>query len=102
MPMTTGFHHVATVAAGLDRVVAFYQAIFDARITLEIAATEDHPRMVILDLGAGSTLGVTLPVLWGALSVAVVLWSSRAQATWRCFESEAGGHGRAWPAEVVR
>jgi catechol 2,3-dioxygenase-like lactoylglutathione lyase family enzyme len=59
MPMSTGFHHVATVTAGLDRVVAFYQTIFDARITTEMAATEDHPRMVILDLGAGSALNVT-------------------------------------------
>lgn len=59
MPFSTGFHHVATVTAGLDRVVAFYQTIFDARIALEMAATEDHPRMVILDLGAGSALNVT-------------------------------------------
>jgi catechol 2,3-dioxygenase-like lactoylglutathione lyase family enzyme len=57
--MSTGFNHVATVTAELDRVVAFYRTVFDARITLEMAATADHPRMVILDLGGGSALNVT-------------------------------------------
>jgi catechol 2,3-dioxygenase-like lactoylglutathione lyase family enzyme len=59
MPISTGLNHVATITAGLDRVVAFYQRVFDARITLEMGATEDHPRMVILDLGGGSALNIT-------------------------------------------
>jgi catechol 2,3-dioxygenase-like lactoylglutathione lyase family enzyme len=58
MARTTGFDHVATVTADLDRIVAFYQNVFDAQVTLEMAATEDHPRMVILDLG-GSALNIT-------------------------------------------
>jgi catechol 2,3-dioxygenase-like lactoylglutathione lyase family enzyme len=50
---------VATVTADLDGVVAFYRTVFDAAVTLEMAATDDHPRMAILDLGAGSALNVT-------------------------------------------
>jgi catechol 2,3-dioxygenase-like lactoylglutathione lyase family enzyme len=50
----TGFDHVATVTGDLDRVVAFYGDVFEARVTFEMAATETHPRMVILDLGAGA------------------------------------------------
>ena len=59
MPMTIGFDHVATVTADLDSVVAFYRAVFDAQVTFEMAATDDHPRMVILDLGSGSALNIT-------------------------------------------
>jgi catechol 2,3-dioxygenase-like lactoylglutathione lyase family enzyme len=59
MPMTSGFDHVATVTADLERVVAFYRAAFDAQVTFEMAATDDHPRMVILDLGGGTALNIT-------------------------------------------
>lgn len=52
MPQITGFDHVATVTADLDRIVAFYQEVFDARVTFEMAATDRHLRMVILGLGA--------------------------------------------------
>jgi catechol 2,3-dioxygenase-like lactoylglutathione lyase family enzyme len=58
MPKFTGFDHVATVTADLDRITAFYQDVFDARIIFEMAATERRPRMVVLDLGA-SALNVT-------------------------------------------
>lgn len=40
MTRTTGFDHVATVTADLDRIVAFYQHVFDARVTFEMAAME--------------------------------------------------------------
>jgi catechol 2,3-dioxygenase-like lactoylglutathione lyase family enzyme len=59
MPLTSGFNHVATVTADLDRVTSFYQAAFDAEMIFEMAATDDHPRMAILDLGAGSALNIT-------------------------------------------
>lgn len=58
MPISTGFNHVATGTANLDRVVAFYRTVFDAELTFEMAATDDHPRMAILDLGGGSALNV--------------------------------------------
>lgn len=56
MPLTSGFNHVATVTDDLDRLIAFYQAAFDAAITFEMSASEIHPRMVILDLGGGAAL----------------------------------------------
>lgn len=56
MPITTGFNHVATVTADLDRLVAFYQDVFGAEITFEMKATPDHPRMIILDVGQGAAL----------------------------------------------
>jgi catechol 2,3-dioxygenase-like lactoylglutathione lyase family enzyme len=59
MARSTGFDHVATVTADLDRIAAFYRDIFDAKITLEMAAAGDHPRMVILDLGNGGALNIT-------------------------------------------
>ena len=58
MPISTGFNHVATVTDDLDRVVAFYRTVFDAVVTLEFPRGDDHPRMVILDLGGGSALNV--------------------------------------------
>jgi catechol 2,3-dioxygenase-like lactoylglutathione lyase family enzyme len=58
MPLSTGFNHVATVTANLDRIVGFYQTVFDAVVTYEMAARDDHPRMVILDLGGGSALNI--------------------------------------------
>ena len=59
MPMSNGFNHVATVTADLDRIVGFYRDVFDAHVVFEMAATDDHPRMTILDLGGGGALNVT-------------------------------------------
>jgi catechol 2,3-dioxygenase-like lactoylglutathione lyase family enzyme len=56
MPDTTGFNHVATVTADVDRLVDFYGKAFGAVVVHEIEAREDHPRMVILDLGGGAAL----------------------------------------------
>lgn len=58
MPISTGFNHVATVTADLDRAVEFYRDVFDAAVTFEIPARDDHPRMVALDLGGGSVLNI--------------------------------------------
>ena len=58
MPLTTGFNHIATVTADLDRLVRFYSEVFDATVTFEMAARDDHPRMSILDLGGGAALNV--------------------------------------------
>jgi len=58
VPITTGFNHVATLTADIDRIVKFYADAFGAAVTFEMAATPDHPRMVILDLGGGAALNV--------------------------------------------
>ena len=58
MPVTSGFNHVATLTPDMDRIVRFYQEAFEAQVTFEMQATDDHPRMVILDLGGGAALNV--------------------------------------------
>jgi catechol 2,3-dioxygenase-like lactoylglutathione lyase family enzyme len=58
MPITTGFNHVATLTANVDRIAQFYTDAFEAKVTFEMAARADHPRMVILDLGGGAALNV--------------------------------------------
>lgn len=56
MAVTAGFNHVATITSDLDRLVEFYKSVFGATVTFEMEATPDHPRMIILDLGAGAAL----------------------------------------------
>jgi catechol 2,3-dioxygenase-like lactoylglutathione lyase family enzyme len=56
MTITTGFNHVATITPDLDRLVAFYREAFGANVTFEMEARDDHPRMVVLDLGGGAAL----------------------------------------------
>lgn len=58
MPISTGFNHVATLTKDLDRLVAFYQDVFDATITFEMQQQPDHPRMTIIDLGGGAALNI--------------------------------------------
>ena len=58
MPLTTGFNHVAIVTPDLDRLVGFYEQVFEAAKTFEMAAKPDHPRMAIVDLGGGAALNV--------------------------------------------
>ncbi len=58
MPVTTGVNHVATLTTDLDRLVRFYADAFDATITFEMEATDDHPWMKIVDLGGGAALNI--------------------------------------------
>lgn len=58
MVITTGFNHVATLTTDLVRFAAFYEQVFGAEVTLRMDATPDHPRMFIIDLGAGAALNV--------------------------------------------
>ncbi len=58
MPVTSGFNHVATLTADMERTVKFYRDAFDATVVFEMDAKGDHPRMSILDLGGGGALNV--------------------------------------------
>jgi catechol 2,3-dioxygenase-like lactoylglutathione lyase family enzyme len=58
VPITRGFNHVATLTTDCDRHADFYQRVFDAEVTFQMDATDDHPRMLILDLGQGAALNV--------------------------------------------
>ncbi len=52
MAITSGFNHVATLTTDLDRLADFYRRAFDAEVTFTMDATDDHPRMFIIELGA--------------------------------------------------
>ena len=58
MPISTGFNHVATLTPDMDRTVRFYEEAFGAVVTFEMERAGDHPKMTILDLGAGAALNV--------------------------------------------
>ncbi|HEV7761565.1 MAG TPA: VOC family protein [Acidimicrobiales bacterium] len=58
MPTTIGFNHVATLTTDMERTVDFYEQAFGALVTFEMAKTDDHPRMTVLDLGGGGALNV--------------------------------------------
>jgi catechol 2,3-dioxygenase-like lactoylglutathione lyase family enzyme len=58
MPVTIGFNHVATLTTDMDLTVRFYEKAFDAVVTFEVKARDDHPWMKILDLGGGAALNV--------------------------------------------
>jgi catechol 2,3-dioxygenase-like lactoylglutathione lyase family enzyme len=58
MPITSGFNHVATLTADLDRFKDWYGKVFEATLRFEMQEEGDHPRMAILDLGGGSELNV--------------------------------------------
>jgi len=58
VPLTSGFNHVATLTADMERLVGFYSSAFGADVLFEMAAKEDHPHMVILGLGGGAALNV--------------------------------------------
>ena len=58
MPVTSGFNHVATLTADMERTVKFYRDAFDATVVFEMEAKGDNPRMSILDLGGGGALNV--------------------------------------------
>jgi catechol 2,3-dioxygenase-like lactoylglutathione lyase family enzyme len=53
-----GFNHIATMTPDLERHAAFYGRVFDAEVTFRMDAEDGHPRMFILDLGAGAALNV--------------------------------------------
>jgi catechol 2,3-dioxygenase-like lactoylglutathione lyase family enzyme len=58
MPITSGFNHVATLTSDMDRTVQFYSDAFEAVKVFEIEKRDDHPHMIILDLGGGAALNV--------------------------------------------
>jgi catechol 2,3-dioxygenase-like lactoylglutathione lyase family enzyme len=55
---TSGFNHVATLTADLDRYIAFYQDIFGAEVITITEQQGDHPRMAIVNMGGQSALNV--------------------------------------------
>jgi catechol 2,3-dioxygenase-like lactoylglutathione lyase family enzyme len=58
VPISNGFNHIATLTTDLDRFVAWYRDIFDAEVTFEVSARDDHPRMAVVDMGGTGALNV--------------------------------------------
>lgn len=58
MPISTGFDHVATLTTDMDLTVGFYEAVFEGVVTFEVARTDDHPWMKIVDIGGGAALNI--------------------------------------------
>ena len=58
MPTTSGFDHIATLTTDLDRFTRWYADVFGARVTMEMDASDEHPRMAIVDVGGGAALNV--------------------------------------------
>lgn len=57
-PDTSGFNHVATMTADLDRYLAFYKEMFGAHVVSVTEARKDHPRMAVVDMGGNAALNV--------------------------------------------
>jgi catechol 2,3-dioxygenase-like lactoylglutathione lyase family enzyme len=58
MPITSGFNHIATLTSDMDLTVGFYEQAFGGVVTFEMAKTDDHPWMKIVDLGGGASLNI--------------------------------------------
>jgi catechol 2,3-dioxygenase-like lactoylglutathione lyase family enzyme len=53
-PMLDGIHHLTTLTADLDRLIGFYERVFDARVTLDMY--EEGLRHAFIELGPGTVL----------------------------------------------
>jgi len=56
--MITGINHVATLTSDMDLTVGFYESVFGATVVHEIAPSDGHPWMKIVELGGGASLNV--------------------------------------------
>lgn len=52
--MLDGIHHLTTLTADLDRLIGFYERIFDARVTLDLE--EEGLRHAFIELGPNTVL----------------------------------------------
>ncbi len=57
-PISIGFNHIATITPDLDRLVAFYEDVFGAKLISYTDGWEGHPRMGIIHMGGDSELNV--------------------------------------------
>ncbi len=54
MALVSGIHHVAFVTADLDRLIAFYERVFDARVTFD--RDDRGLRHAFIEVGASTVL----------------------------------------------
>jgi catechol 2,3-dioxygenase-like lactoylglutathione lyase family enzyme len=54
MALLNGIHHIATLTADMDRLIAFYAEVFDARVLLDME--EEGLRHAFIELGPTTVL----------------------------------------------
>ena len=54
MALLNGIHHLTTLTADLDRLIGFYERVFDARVTLDLE--EEGLRHAFIELGPTTVL----------------------------------------------
>ena len=54
MPLTTGFSHIATMTDDVDRLIGFYQRVFDVEPVFDMV--EDGLRHAAIDVGGATVL----------------------------------------------
>ena len=54
MPPLDGIHHLTTLTADIDRLIGFYERVFDARVTLDLE--EEGLRHAFIELGPRTVL----------------------------------------------
>lgn len=54
MALLNGIHHMTTLTADLDRLIAFYERVFDARVILDLE--EDGLRHAFIEIGPVTVL----------------------------------------------
>ena len=54
MALLDGIHHVTSLTADLDRLIGFYQRVFDARVTLDLE--EEGLRHAFIEVGPTTVL----------------------------------------------
>lgn len=54
MSLLAGTHHLATLTADMDRLIAFYQRVFDARVVFDVE--EEGVRHAFIELGPTTLL----------------------------------------------
>lgn len=54
VPATIGFNRIALVTSDLDRLIGFYQEVFDAQVVVDL--DEGRHRHALINLGGGSCI----------------------------------------------
>ena len=52
----SGINHVTFLTGDMDRLVAFYEDVFDARKLMELPTRDGDGRHALIDVGGGATL----------------------------------------------
>ena len=58
MRLVNGIHHLTFITADMDRLIDFYERVFDARVTLDL--TEGPVRHTFIEVG-GATVFASVP-----------------------------------------